>query len=95
MMTSIHGRSPEPSPCGYDVSGLAAAIASLRRATRSDALAHVGVRNPPPLAGWSSLDAARRSSGFAAGNARAALRASSLFISVSKSSDARDLTAGL
>src|SRR6266545_2383573 len=51
MMMSIHGRSPEPSPCGYDVSGLAAAFASLRRATRSDALAHVGVRKSAPARG--------------------------------------------
>jgi hypothetical protein len=48
MMMCIRGRCPEPSPCDYDVSGLAAAFASLRRATRSDALAHVGVRKSAP-----------------------------------------------
>ena len=30
------GRSPEPSPLGYDVSGLATAFASLPQATHSD-----------------------------------------------------------
>src|SRR6266508_169016 len=44
----IRGRSPEPSPCGYAVSGLATAFASLRRATRSDAPERVGVGEPHP-----------------------------------------------
>ena len=43
------------------------------------ALAPGGVGNPTPLAGsCCSLDAARRSSGFAAGNAAAAFRTSSV-----------------
>ncbi len=54
------GRSPEPPPCGYDISGLATVFASLRRATRSDAAERVGVGNPTPLAdSCCSLDTAR------------------------------------
>ena len=67
-------RSPKPSPFGYDVSGLAHEAASLRRATRSEARARGG-GDPTPLAGsCCSLDAARRSSNFAGGNAAAAFR---------------------
>src|SRR6266545_5748842 len=47
-MMFIRGRSPGPSPCGYDISGLATAFASLRRATRSDAPERVGVGEPHP-----------------------------------------------
>ncbi|HTP26357.1 MAG TPA: hypothetical protein VMK12_11950, partial [Anaeromyxobacteraceae bacterium] len=43
-------RSLEPSPFGYDVSGLAHDN-SLRRATRSDAPEYVGVGKRTPLAG--------------------------------------------
>jgi len=72
-------RSPEPSPFGHDVSGLAHEVTSLRRATRSDVPGRVGMGNPTPLAGsCCSLDAARRSSGFAAGKATAAFRTSSV-----------------
>jgi len=44
------GRSPEPSPCGHaaiDVSG-STDVASLRRATRSGAPKHLGMREPHP-----------------------------------------------
>jgi len=40
-------RSPEPSPCGYDISGLAAVFASLRRATRSETRARGGGESHP------------------------------------------------
>ncbi len=52
----IRGRSPEPSPCGYAVSGLATAFASLRRATGSDAPKRVGVGEPQPARRFVLLD---------------------------------------
>jgi len=65
----------------------------LRRATRSDAPDRVEVGHPTPLAGsCCSLDAARRSSGLAAGNAAAAFRSSSEF---SKSHSTMELAAEL
>ena len=60
-MMSIRGRSPEPSPCGYDISGLATAFASLRRATRSDAPERVGVGEPHPARGFVLLARCRPS----------------------------------
>jgi len=46
------GRSPEPSSCGhaagYDVPGLVTNVASLRRATRSEAPKHLGEMGTPP-----------------------------------------------
>ena len=77
-------RFPEPSPFGYDVSGLAHEVNSLRRATRSRARARGGGESQPHAGSCCSLDAARRSSGFAAGNAAAAFRTSSVLSSVFK-----------
>jgi len=68
----LRGRSPEPSPRGHAASGVAAALASSRRAAHSDAPELVGVGEPTPLAGSRhSLDAARRSNGRAVGDANA------------------------
>ena len=44
--TGLACGSPEPSPFGYDVSGLAHEVNSLRRATHSDAPEYVGVGKP-------------------------------------------------
>ena len=71
--------SSAPLPDRFMRSGARAHDNALRRATHPDASGCVGVRNPTPLAGsCCSLDAARRSSGFAAGNAAAAFRTSSV-----------------
>jgi hypothetical protein len=55
MMRRPHqlvGRSPEPSPVGcavgYDISSLATDVASLRRATRSEAPERLGMGEPHP-----------------------------------------------
>jgi len=42
------GRSAEPSPCGYDVCGLATNVASVRRTTRSETPKHLGMSEPHP-----------------------------------------------
>ena len=59
LMLAHHpvGRSPEPSPCGdaagYDVRGLATNVASLRRASRSEAPKHLGMGENPTTLGRS------------------------------------------
>jgi len=75
----IRGRSPEPSPCDYAVSDLATTSALFRRAAPLCKPKHADAgKTTPPAVPCHSLDAARRSSGFGAGNAAAAFRTSSV-----------------
>ena len=77
-MTNLSKALARQDGYGYNILGLDWAAIPLQQATRSEALLYWGTINRNPLAGSTSLDAARCSSSFAAGNASVALRASSL-----------------